>query len=164
MDNLERCLIAGLIPLLFFLLLQFTKNPRKYLQGVFYLLFIEYLILLFHFAVVDRSVMDDYVIQTELFWGYHDPSDVIYKDNIVNIIVFIPIGLLISVISKRLFLLKSIFIGLFISETIECCQLIFKRGNFDVDDLFNNTAGSLIGALLYLILFYSWRFSRKQAS
>lgn len=164
MDNLEKCLIAGLIPLLFFLLLQFTKNPRKYLQRGFYLLLIEYLILLFYFAVIDRFAMDDYVIQTELLWGYHKPSDVIYKDNIVNIIVFIPVGLLISVISKRLFFLKSIFIGLFISETIECCQLIFKRGNFDVDDLFNNTVGSLIGALFYLILLYSWRFSRKQVS
>ena len=42
-------------------------------------------------------------------------------------------------------------LGLFLSETIECSQLIWHKGTFDVDDLFNNTVGAIMGALIVLL-------------
>lgn len=34
------------------------------------------------------------------------------------------------------------------SETIECAQLIWQRGSFDVNDLMNNTIGAMVGGLI----------------
>ena len=87
-------------------------------------------------------------LRLELFWGYNNPLEHIYKDNFLNIISFIPIGVLTGLIFKKNGLLKAMFIGLGVSLTIELSQLIWKRGVFDVDDLLNNTVGALIGGLL----------------
>ena len=37
----------------------------------------------------------------------------------------------------------AVLVGLFVSETIECSQLIWQRVTFDVDDLMNNTIGAM---------------------
>ena len=42
----------------------------------------------------------------------------------------------------------ALLVGLLVSLVIECSQLIWSRGIFDVDDLFNNTFGALIGGLI----------------
>ena len=152
MDNFDILLIASLFLFFLFSMLQFTNNPKKYLWILYYLIFIEYIAALFYFGVVNRTIQESPIIQTDLFWGYDNPSENIIKDNIINILIFVPIGVLVSIISKKFMVLKALLTGLFVSETIECCQLIFKRGNFDIDDLFNNTIGSFIGSLFYLII------------
>ena len=43
---------------------------------------------------------------------------------------------------------KAMLVGLLFSMVIEFSQLIWKKGFFDVDDLFNNVVGALVGALL----------------
>ena len=161
-EGKESILIAALIPLLLYCLLQFTKNPQKFTCCFFYLTFTEYIMLLMYFAVVDRPVHDDQCIQTTFFWGYNNPPEGIYKDNIINIIVFLPVGILTSIIAKRLVVVKSLLVGMFLSETIECCQLIFKRGCFDVDDMVNNVSGALIGAFIYLIFINIRKFAKDR--
>ena len=42
--------------------------------------------------------------------------------------------------------------GLFIFETIECSQLIWERGVFDVDDILNNTIGAYVGELIAVMV------------
>ena len=70
-------------------------------------------------------------------------SALLSPDVINNILAFMPIGILVGLLSVRYRLLKAILAGLFLSETIECSQLIWKRGVFDVDDLLNNTLGAV---------------------
>ena len=40
---------------------------------------------------------------------------------------------------------KALLVGLLISLFIEVSQLIWKKGVFDVDDIFNNAVGAVIG-------------------
>ena len=40
---------------------------------------------------------------------------------------------------------------------IESCQLIFRLGNCDVDDILANTFGALLGLVLYKIVHHSSR-------
>ena len=55
---------------------------------------------------------------------------------------------MVGLLSYRYRLLWAGAVGLFMSETIECLQLIFMKGSFDVDDLFNNTLGAFVGELI----------------
>ena len=68
-----------------------------------------------------------------------------------NVLAFVPCGFLLSVISRRCryFILNTV-IGLFISFLIECTQLLFRVGSFDVDDMILNTFGVCLGYITYV--------------
>ena len=108
-----------------------------------------YVIILFCSSFLLRETSDKDYIRTELFWGYKCTNEkILYGDNLINILLFVPIGFLVGWVVSRYKLIKAVLFGLFVSETIECSQLIWHRGTFDVDDLFNNTVGALIGGLI----------------
>jgi glycopeptide antibiotics resistance protein len=70
-----------------------------------------------------------------------------------NILIFIPIGVLISVLTpNRHKGWLALTIGLAISLTIEIVQLSFVIRVFDVDDLILNSTGAWLGFLIFLIL------------
>lgn len=146
------------LPLLYLYFIEFTKNPKAYRKGVLDLIFIEYIALMLCYAVVFREVSESSPIQTEFFWGYKNPPNPIVKDNIANILIFVPIGFLACGITEKNKYLKAIFIGLLVSETIECSQLIFKRGSFDVDDIINNLVGTILGVVVYGLFVMTKRF------
>ena len=70
-----------------------------------------------------------------------------------NIILFIPIGMMISQIStiKHKCLLSGM-VGFFLSLAIEVLQFFFLLGTFEVDDLLHNTWGAVIGCSITLVL------------
>lgn len=98
-----------------------------------------------------RQPVASHAIQTEWLWGYKvdDPS-VLYRDNLLNIIVYIPVGCLVACVVPKRRLLAALLCGFLLSQTIETSQLIWHRGVFDVDDIFNNTLGTLLGAIAAL--------------
>lgn len=111
-----------------------------------------YVFFLFCIALFIRETGDKSLISTDWFWGYKSKDvNILYWDNLYNILLFVPIGLIAGYYLPKYKLLGSFLFGLFISETIECSQLIWKRGTFDVDDLFNNTTGALIGCLVSVV-------------
>lgn len=72
-----------------------------------------------------------------------------------NVIAFIPLGYFIKVIycSKKK-LLYFLFLCITSIIAIEIFQFLTLVGSFDVDDIFLNTIGCLIGYLLYNISLY----------
>lgn len=75
--------------------------------------------------------------------------------NIVgNILAFTPFGFALPIISNYNRKLWNIILLSFeFSLTIELIQLMFKVGIFDVDDLFMNTVGGLIGGICFHICY-----------
>lgn len=74
-----------------------------------------------------------------------------FKNIIANILVFIPLGFFVSnKNSKNVF--KTLVICISVILSIECIQLLFKIGFFDVDDIILNFTGSLIGMGINKIL------------
>lgn len=69
-----------------------------------------------------------------------------------NILAFAPFGFLLPMLNKRY---RNIFITTFLSFlfslSVELVQLYFKVGIFDVDDIFMNTVGGIIGYISYRI-------------
>ncbi len=81
-----------------------------------------------------------------------------------NLIVFVPLGFLIPLWTKKTpGLFTMALYSLLFSLLIETIQLFSRVGVFDVDDLFLNTVGGIIGWLLYQIgLRIYWRIKKKK--
>lgn len=66
-----------------------------------------------------------------------------------NICLFIPIGFCVPLLWNKSSFRKTVLIGFLVSLFIEVCQFPQARGT-DVDDLWINTLGAVIGYLLYV--------------
>lgn len=90
-------------------------------------------------------------------WLYHvsafDRARMIVED-ILNIVLFIPIGIftegLLRSKGRNKSLLWCTILGFICSLLIEIAQLLTKRGFFDVDDLSMNLLGAVAGGAIYL--------------
>ena len=70
---------------------------------------------------------------------------------ILNILMFIPVGYLAPLIFKSVNKWwKATLVGFLFSLAIEITQLVTHLGFAEVDDLFNNTLGALVGWVFYL--------------
>lgn len=67
---------------------------------------------------------------------------------ILNIILFLPIGGILPMLSKKIGWKHATLIGFTISAVIELSQLTLCRGWFSWDDLIHNTLGCVIGYLV----------------
>ena len=108
---------------------------------------IAYVAVFFSVAVFFRESSDKCTIRLDLFNDILNSSPDDYRDLILNIVCFIPLGVLVGLLFKRYRLAKTLLVGLLVSLTIEFSQLIWHRGVFDVNDLFNNALGALIGGV-----------------
>lgn len=83
-----------------------------------------------------------------------------------NFLVFSPVGFLIPIWrkwrTKTTGCLRIIIYSFLFSLCIETLQLITRVGVFDVDDLFMNTVGGLIGWIGYLLVFKIYHMIMRQ--
>ncbi len=84
----------------------------------------------------------------QIFW--YDTTHDLLVNVIGNIAMFIPTGIILPVLFKRLNRCwKAIPAGAMISLCIELIQLLFYTRATDVDDLILNTSGCIIGYMIY---------------
>lgn len=113
------------------------------------IIFSLYMALLLGGTLLCRDV--DEVRQSEwrLFWSYWETfvkhNQAIWQQMLYNVLIFIPWGMLLPYLFKVK--RKSWIIGsaAIVSFAIEFIQLILKLGLFELDDIFHNTVGALIG-------------------
>lgn len=79
-----------------------------------------------------------------------------------NVLAFAPLGFLLPMLNKkyRKFIIMLLISCLF-SLSIELIQLSFKVGSFDVDDIFLNTIGGVIGYLAFSLIYKKCNLLRK---
>lgn len=119
------------------------KGYKKGIRYIALLAFAEYVTLIYCSTVVFRTTREVHKYDFHPFWSYNDSS--LFVENIMNVIVFIPIGILLGLWFKKGKLWKTIGMGCLISISIEVLQLFFKRGFSEVDDVIHNTLGCAIG-------------------
>ena len=89
---------------------------------------------------------------TDLVATYHENGIWMVLYLVVgNIVWFVPFGFLLPAIWQKLKPYHTIPLGFLLSLIIETSQLIFNKGMFEIDDLVLNTAGCVIGCLIYKI-------------
>ncbi|MCR4796690.1 MULTISPECIES: VanZ family protein [Ruminococcus] len=70
-------------------------------------------------------------------------------DIIGNILLLLPLGIFLPLWIKKIDEVKKVALGGFlVSLLIEITQLITTRGYFEIDDLFHNTLGAVLGGLI----------------
>ena len=122
-------------------------------QGLRYscrILCVDYFALLLCSTAIFRKYSDKRGHDFQPFWSY-DQNDLLYE-NIMNVVAFVPVGLLLGCAFKNMTWWKVIMIGVFVSLIIEIMQFMYKRGFAEIDDVMHNTLGCLIGYGLYSIV------------
>lgn len=95
-------------------------------------------------------------------WTIFDGETSMYMNvsPILNVVLFVPLCFLIFYFLKKMFdkvysdkkiLVCSLFISFSMSLFIELIQLIFNKGTFQLSDLTYNTAGGILGAVIYVL-------------
>lgn len=149
---------------------------KKFVSNLLTICFVIYMILLIYYLFFSEEYGRDeaystYQYNLNLFHElrrYFDYRSRIGMDlfivNIVgNVVAFMPFGFLVPVMYReqrgmqthqghyfRSFLFVTM-LGFSMSLLVECAQLLTKVGCFDVDDLFLNTCGVILGYLSYYI-------------
>ena len=75
------------------------------------------------------------------------------KDGILNVFVFIPLGLYLSFFIKNNKFIKVIIYTFLISLLFEIIQLFSLLGSFQTEDLILNTFSGLLGYIIYKIIY-----------
>lgn len=150
-------------------------------QKISWLIFILYLIAILYYTIFAESMgrantdlTDDPRFNLILFNEIN--RFIVYREqlgmkafmlNVVgNCVAFIPGGFLLPVISRRCrSFISCTLVGFVISFFIECTQLIFRVGSFDVDDLMLNTLGVAIGFIMNAAIkkFRAFRKRKKES-
>ena len=138
-------------------------RKRNFNQFIAILIFALYSIAVF--SVVGVPTVDTFKVDfgfnlIPLIDIINNPLDYI-KNTILNIILFIPLGILVPAIWKNYRSIKTMFfMGLALSVSIEILQ-IFTFRLTDIDDLITNTAGAVIG--YYISKYFSFKLPLKLA-
>ena len=128
-----------------------SNSVRSFLKFAFfiYLFAVLYITFLSREAEETRSnfeLFNSYI----MFFKYKNDF---YLDMIVyNIIMTIPFGIFLPLLYKPFRSFRRVaFAGFLYSLLIEISQFISGRGLFELDDLFNNTIGAVLGYWLYIL-------------
>ncbi len=115
------------------------------------LIFIIYVLLLFQLLTsteMNNNSGLNLVPFQEIF-RYNPGSQLFFVNVIGNILIFVPFGYFVSSYVKASRVSHILFISLITSLTVELVQLQIGR-SFDIDDIFLNVAGSILGFLLFI--------------
>ena len=130
------------------------KGGWRYVSGM---LLAEYVFVLYCSTVIFRPVASKRGYDFTPFWSYrayfsgNNPQ--LLPESIMNVLVFIPVGLLLSLSTRSMTWLRALLIGASLSVGIESLQFIFLRGFSEFDDVMHNTLGCVMGYGLSSLLF-----------
>ena len=134
--------------LLLLIYMLYIKKETETKRIVFAVLLGVYTFYIFLFTVLSRAPIQIYQYKIIPFWSYFKilcGEKKYIKEVLLNIIVFIPEGFLITYNFDKWSVKKYIIIGFIMSTTIEVLQLLLKRGMFELDDILGNTLGIVFG-------------------
>lgn len=132
------------------------KNDVKWSKIIHLFLTIYYLGVIILIAIVRReSGSRSGAIDLSLNLGFSIKGFYSYMYTVyslLNTLMFIPWGILIVIYRKREHALRAIcmttLVGFITSFCIEVLQVLTKRGVFEITDLFTNTLGTFLGAII----------------
>ncbi len=86
------------------------------------------------------------------FWTYYAAANNVFGvsiwDCVLNVVLFMPLGLIVSLLYPSHSLKQVVLIGLASSCFIELSQFIFAKGIMQFDDLMHNTLDCFMGSAI----------------
>lgn len=124
------------------------KKGSKWIAGLFLL---EYLLLIVCMTLLIRPDYGIRMYKITPFWSYRVTGDVLIQ-GIANIAAFFPLGLLLGYVFNNIEWWGLALIGGCLSFLIEILQFSFRRGVAELDDIFHNVLGCMIGYGVYIAI------------
>ncbi|MHC1695682.1 MAG: VanZ family protein [Eubacteriales bacterium] len=132
-------------------------NTLTYILCVIYLSLLTWLII-FKLQFTFPSIIEERAINLVPFIGSFGDNGIIrFSEITLNILVFIPAGIYISLLKTPWSFLKKIIIIIGLSLVYEFIQFIFKIGRADITDILSNTIGGIIGICIYLLMYKAFK-------
>lgn len=149
-------IVVSLICLFYFIYIFYHQKKGNKIniqirRLILLLVFIGYVVVVIFATLMNRSGSSSAMqVNFQLFSFYRKAinSVDIYDWNIIflNILMFIPLGILLPVCFKKFRSWWKVYLTGFVCTCmIEGIQLITYRGLFELDDIFNNTLGCMLG-------------------
>lgn len=126
------------------------KGLKEGLRVSAVLLLLEWMFLVLGVAVLFRETNAARMFCLVPFSSYLDIADNSYlmeaaAINLLNVMLFVPIGLLLGCGYRNITWKRVILLGVCLSVLIEILQLLFKKGLCEVDDVIHNVVGCILG-------------------
>lgn len=125
----------------------------------------EYIFLIYCSTVFYRTTLAERKNDFHPFWSYRAIEDgrlELLPENIMNVVAFVPVGLLLGIAIKNIRWWQALLTGAWLSVSIEVLQFVFKKGFSELDDVIHNTLGCMIGYGIYALARYGYeRFSKR---
>ena len=115
----------------------------KSIKTISLTLLLGYMLFVLYRIVLMRKASANYRYQLEPFWSYDVNGGI--GEGVLNVLLFIPIGILLSLCFKKQPWWMVALVGLLFSVIIELLQLVLRKGFCEFDDVFHNTLGCIIG-------------------
>lgn len=157
-------LIFAVVRLIWLLLIRRRRSIRSE-ASVW--IFVFYLILVFMLTTFrdtyfpwqinfnfNRPLSDiNFVFMKETWKLVYAPSRLdFFYNSFGNVLCFVPFGILFPIVfSKKESFIKTTIIGMLVSVSIETLQFLLMTGVSDIDDVFFNTCGTILGYLIYYL-------------
>lgn len=127
---------------------------------------IEYLFVVTCSTIICRGQQSFEFDRVELipFWTYlsiitHTPGVSVW-DIVLNIVLFLPFGILVKLLYPSLSALKMLGVAVLCSLFIETNQYVFEKGVTQIDDVMHNVIGALLGWLMAKIVL-QWKIPKR---
>lgn len=133
------------------------RNRKSFAAGVL----CGWLFLTLSLTVLSRSPFIGQHLELHLLWFYRAHSTELLKENFLNVFLLMPVGVLLPCMGVNM--RRTVLFGVCWSGLIETLQLVTRRGIFELDDIFHNTVGGVIGYLIYLLLKSVWKKATQQS-
>lgn len=130
----------------------FTRNWVMLRKVVLGSMLVEYVFLVLCTTVLFRETQAEANYMLNPFWSYAaylDGKKILLDEILLNVLLFIPIGLIVSSFGWFQKWWKVLLFGFALSSGIELMQYVLLRGLCEVDDVIHNTLGSIIGFTIY---------------
>lgn len=131
------------------------KSRERIVAWVLLVIYIGFII---YTTLLCREPKDYREYNFQLFWSYQRFFDDVQPQGqqiLLNILFFIPFGILVPFCVDGSWKRKLVFTvasACLLSGTVEFLQLLCKLGFAEFDDVFDNTMGAAMGAVVVLML------------
>jgi glycopeptide antibiotics resistance protein len=132
-----------------------NRKGNNITNNLTYVLFVIYLIALFWIILFKFNVPVNHgrIVRSINLIPFSDPvilnSKVDFGEPILNVIVFVPLGIYAGILFKRWSAGKKLLLFFLISLVCEVFQFILGIGSSDITDIITNTLGGIIGLLIF---------------
>lgn len=130
-------------------------DNKRNLRKIVVVLFAIYILAVLWITLIDRE-FGNRRANLVLFWEFANVIKGIKRSFFIgqilgNLVMLMPLGFMLPII-KKVNLKHVLLISLCFSVGIEITQFITGRGLMEFDDVFNNTAGAVLGYKIFDVL------------